>query len=84
MQHFVETSDDEVRSLKLPVLVIAGDRDVPTPEHVVELTHLLPQARLTLLPGSHGEFLGELLQIKPNSRVPEASAILIESFLDAD
>src|SRR3954468_22778160 len=49
MQHFAEISDDVVRTVTAPTLVLMGDRDVPTPEHGVELTHLLPHARLLVL-----------------------------------
>jgi hypothetical protein len=40
---------------------MVGDKDVTKPEHVVELSRIIPDARLIILPGAHGEFLGELL-----------------------
>jgi pimeloyl-ACP methyl ester carboxylesterase len=82
MRNFVEIGDDAVRSVRVPVLVIAGDRDVPTPEHALELSRLFPRAQLAILPGSHGEFLGEDAAGEPRSRYPEVSAWLIEAFLD--
>jgi pimeloyl-ACP methyl ester carboxylesterase len=82
MQHFVETSDDDVRSVKAPTLVLLGDRDVPTPAHAIELVHLLPQARLLILPGGHGDYLGELIAARPGSRYPELTVGLIEEFLN--
>lgn len=82
MRNFVETSDEEVRSLNVPTLIIAGDRDVSTAEHAVELTRLLPQARLLILPGTHGAFLGEELNQDRGAREPETSAQLIENFLE--
>jgi pimeloyl-ACP methyl ester carboxylesterase len=83
MHHFVETSDDEVRSVKAPTLILSGDRDVPTPEHLIELSRLFPRARLLVLPGGHGDFLGEVLATRPDSRYPELTAGLITEFLDA-
>lgn len=80
MRNFVETSDEEVRSLDIPTLVVAGDRDVSTPEHAVELTRLLPNARLLILPGAHGELLGE--DPDRGTRYPQISAQLIENFLE--
>lgn len=82
MRHFVETTDDEVRSVQAPTLVLIGDRDLPTPEHALELTRLFPHARLMILPGGHGEFLGEVLTAKPASRYPELTAGLVEEFLN--
>lgn len=82
MQNFVETSDEQVRSVNAPTLVLSGDRDVGTAEHAVELTRLLQHARLIILPGTHGEFLGELLTGNTRFEYPELSARLIEGFLD--
>lgn len=65
----------------MPVLILAGDRDVPTTEHAVALSRLLPRARLAILPGGHGDYLGEL-ETPANARHPELAAWLIEQFLD--
>jgi hypothetical protein len=35
-----------------------------------------------ILPGAHGEFLGELLGEQPGSGSPELATHVIESFLD--
>ena len=83
MQHFIDTSDAEVRSVKAPTLVLLGDRDVPTVEHGIELTRLLPRARLLILPAGHGDYLGEVIATRPGSRYPELTVGLIEEFLDA-
>ena len=82
MRNFVETSDEDVKSVKAPTLILLGDHDVPTPEHALELTHLMPQARLMILPSGHGDYLGEMLMAKKHSRYPEVTAWLIEDFLD--
>jgi pimeloyl-ACP methyl ester carboxylesterase len=82
MRNFVEIGDDELKSVVVPTLVMIGDRDVPTAEHAVELARLLPKAQLMILPGTHGEFLGELLGAR-DPRYPEVTAHLIQRFLDA-
>lgn len=53
------------------------------PEHAVELTRLIPDARLLILPGGHGDYLGEAVATQADTRVPELTAGLIEEFLDA-
>jgi len=83
MQHFSDTSDAEVRSVKAPTLVLLGDHDVPTPEHGIELTQLFPQAQLMILPGGHGDYLGEMTASQRGSRYPELTAGLLLEFLDA-
>jgi pimeloyl-ACP methyl ester carboxylesterase len=81
MRSFRDVPDAEVGSVKVPVLIVTGDRDVPTVEHAVELTRLWPQARLLVLPGGHGDYLGELMA-PGGSRSAELTAWLIEQFLD--
>jgi pimeloyl-ACP methyl ester carboxylesterase len=43
---------DELRSLRMPTLLIFGDRDFTPLPHVVELFELLPDAQLAVLPGT--------------------------------
>jgi pimeloyl-ACP methyl ester carboxylesterase len=82
MRSFRDVPDADVAAVKVPVLVLAGDRDVPTTEHAVELSRQLPHARLMVLPGGHGDYLGELLASGASSRCAELTAWLIEQFLD--
>jgi pimeloyl-ACP methyl ester carboxylesterase len=74
-------NEDAVRSIKAPTLVINGDRDVVTAEHALELYRLLPNARLLIYPGVHGDFIGELC-VEKGSMSPEASVEIIENFLN--
>ncbi|TGK00974.1 alpha/beta hydrolase [Leptospira semungkisensis] len=83
MANFKDVSDKDVRSVKASTLVILGDQDITRPEHAVEITHLIPKSRLIILPGGHGEYLGEILSSPKASRYPELSASLIEDFLDS-
>jgi pimeloyl-ACP methyl ester carboxylesterase len=80
MQTFKDVPDDAVRSVKAPTLIIMGDRDVATPEHAVELSHLFPNARLLILPGGHGEYLGEVTTLA-DAHYPELTARLVSQFL---
>jgi pimeloyl-ACP methyl ester carboxylesterase len=82
MRHFAEISDDDVRKVNAPTLIVLGDRDIPTLEHAVELTHLLPSSHLVVLPGGHGGYLGEQLAAQQPSREPSWTVGLIEDFLD--
>jgi pimeloyl-ACP methyl ester carboxylesterase len=83
MRNFVDTTDDEVRSVKAPTLVLLGDHDVLTLEHAAELTRLFPKARLLILPGGHGDYLGEVSSgpLVPGS--PDVTVGLVAQFLNA-
>lgn len=81
MQNFKDVSDDLVRSVRAPTLIVIGDRDIVRAEHAVELSRLLPDARLLIVPGGHGDYLGEAVMTQEATRQPELTAALIESFL---
>jgi pimeloyl-ACP methyl ester carboxylesterase len=83
MRNFEDVPDERVRSLRARTLIVVGDRDVVRLDHAVELTHLMPGARLLVLPGGHGEYLGEVVAMQPGSRYPELTAELIREFLDS-
>ena len=83
MRHFEDVPDATLRSIRVPTLIVLGDRDVVKPEHAVELTHLIPEARLLILPGGHGDYLGEILSLPASASRAEVTARLIEDFLDA-
>ncbi len=81
MQNFVNVPDKEVRSIRIPTLIVIGDKDVIKPEHAIELSQTIPNSRLMILPGGHGEFLGELLTWNKASHAYEFTAGFIEEFL---
>lgn len=84
MRGFTDVPDDLVRSVRAPTLIVLGDRDIVRPEHGLELTRLIAGARLLILPGGHGDYLGEAVATKEDAHhSPEPTARLIEAFLDA-
>ncbi len=44
-------SPKDLRGIKVPVLVMVGDRDIVRAEHAVEMFRLFPNAQLAVLPG---------------------------------
>jgi pimeloyl-ACP methyl ester carboxylesterase len=79
---FKDRTDDEMKSIKAPTLVMAGDHDVITTEHTIEMSKIIPGARLSVLPGVHGSFIGEALTKEPGSKMPEIATGIIEEFLN--
>ena len=57
---FTDWPDAAVASITAPTLVVGADRDVIRVEHMVRLAALIPGARLLIVPGNHGDYLGEL------------------------
>ena len=83
MRSFHDVPDALVASVRAPTLIVLGDQDIVKPEHALELTRLIPGARLLVLPGGHGDYLGEAVMTQAETRYPELTARLIEEFLDA-
>jgi pimeloyl-ACP methyl ester carboxylesterase len=82
MRSFKDVPDGLVQSVRAPTLIVLGDRDIVKPEHAVELTRLISDARLLILPGGHGDYLGEAVMTQKDTRYPELTAGLIAEFLD--
>lgn len=83
MRSFKDVPDELVRSVRAPTLIVLGDQDIVKPEHALELTRLIAGARLLILPGGHGDYLGEAVVTQKETRYPELTARLIEEFLDS-
>lgn len=81
MVAFKDWSEEEVASIKAPTLIIAGNEDVVTPEHAVEMKRKIPNSKLLLLPGNHGSFIGERMTMKENSKLPLLTVEVIGEFL---
>lgn len=82
MATFVDWTNADVSNITAPTLVIIGDHDIVLPEHALEMSRLLPQGRLMIVPGNHGDFLGDVMSQRPDSVAPAGVIRLIEAFLD--
>ncbi len=81
MLHFTDISDDSISAIQKTTLIIIGDKDVPLPEHAVEMYRLMPHASLAIFPGGHGTYMGELTTLKA-AHDPPAALPVIEDFLN--
>lgn len=82
MMMFKDWSDDELKSISAPTLIISADKDVTTNEHAVKMSQLISNAQLMILPGIHGSYFGEICVAVAVSKLPEMTVALIEEFLD--
>lgn len=82
MRTFKDVPDAVVKSVKVPTLIVMGDQDVARVEHGVELSKLISKSRLLVLPGGHGDFLGEISSAHGDSKMPRATVDIISQFLD--
>ena len=81
MQTFRDIKEEDIRAIQSPVLILIGDADVVRPEHAVEMFRQLPNAKLMILPGGHGDYIGEICTLKPGKAQQYPAVAIIEDFL---
>ncbi|HEX3098838.1 MAG TPA: alpha/beta hydrolase [Usitatibacter sp.] len=65
----------DLAAIPMPVLVMAGDRDLSSLEETIAIYRALPKGQLAILPGTgHGTF----------TQRPDLSNLLVREFLEAD
>lgn len=80
MQSFPDITEEQMRSIKAPAFIIMGDKDVATAEHAAEMHRLLSNSRLAIIPGGHGDYIGELTTPQNNILIA-ATVSMIDQFL---
>jgi pimeloyl-ACP methyl ester carboxylesterase len=83
MQHFKGWSDEQMRSIKVPTLIMNGTKDVATVEHATHMHRLMPNSDLVILPGGHGYYLGEVTTLVNGTWEHRYAVGIIEEFLDS-
>jgi len=81
MLSFKDIADEKIKNIQAHALIINGDRDVVRTEHAFELSRTLPHAQLAILPGGHGEYIGEITAINKESKIPLLVTNMIIEFL---
>ncbi|WP_367915347.1 alpha/beta fold hydrolase [Leadbetterella sp. DM7] len=82
MVNFKDIPDGQIMAVTVPVLIIIADKDVITPEHAIELWRQMAHAELAIIPGGHGEYIGEITTVTPDTKESEFVVPMIEKFLD--
>jgi pimeloyl-ACP methyl ester carboxylesterase len=82
MINFKDIPDHKIKSIKAPTLIIIADKDVITPEHAIGMHRQIPNSELAIIPGGHGEYIGEITTLKPDFKESDFVAVpIIEKFL---
>lgn len=82
MVNFKDIPDRQIESMKAPALIIIADRDIITPEHAIEMHRQIAGSELAIIPGVHGEYIGEITTLKSSSKEEDYVIPMIERFLD--
>ncbi len=81
MKNFQDWSEEQIKSIKAPTLIINGTKDVARVEHVVEMSRMIPDAELAIFPGGHGDYLGSMESLGNKSSPNFNAAPLICDYL---
>ena len=82
MKTFKDWSDERMKSIKAPSLVINGNNDVGSVEHAVEMYRIIPNCQLAILPGKHGAYIGAVEYLDNGQWTQHYIVDLIEEFLN--
>lgn len=83
MQNFKDIPDAQIKAIKSHTLIINGDKDVILTEHALELHRQIKNSELAIIPGGHGEYMGEVTTLTPNFKESEMVVPIIEKFLNS-
>jgi pimeloyl-ACP methyl ester carboxylesterase len=82
MKTFKGWTDEQLKSIKVPTLIISGDADVMPPECAVEMHRLIAHSELAILPGIHGKYIAEIATLHNDKSDTVFIVPMIETFLD--
>jgi pimeloyl-ACP methyl ester carboxylesterase len=81
---FKDLADDKIKSIQVPAFIIIGDKDIITLEHALEMHRLIANSELAIIPGGHGEYMGEITTLKADFKESDLVVPMIERFLDKE
>jgi pimeloyl-ACP methyl ester carboxylesterase len=84
MVNFNDIPDEQIKTITVPTLIIIGDKDVITPEHALELHRQIANSELAIIPGGHGQYIGEITTLSPDFKETDLVVPLLEKFLDKE
>jgi pimeloyl-ACP methyl ester carboxylesterase len=82
MLQFRDWSDELMRSIRSPTLIISGDRDVVSVEHVTAMSKIIPNARLMIFPAMHGGYIGTAEVPDVGNKLHALTVAVVEDFLN--
>lgn len=82
MLHFKDIEDAKIQTVTARTLIIIGDQDIIKPEHALELQNKIHHAILKIIPGGHGEYMGEITTLKEDVGFIPPIVDILEDFLE--
>ncbi|HVI47195.1 MAG TPA: alpha/beta fold hydrolase [Chitinophaga sp.] len=81
MQNFKDIPVTDMKNIRSPALIINGDKETVRADHALEMSQLIPHARLAILTAGHGDYLGT--RQRTAGKITPLVTAMIEEFLTA-
>lgn len=81
MLQFKNWNDEDLSSITAPTLIISGDYDVTQNGHTVEMSRLIPNSRLMILPSGHGSYMGAAESVSSEPKIIQMTVEVLINFL---
>lgn len=82
MKVFKDWTDEQMKSITAPTLIINGNNDVGSVEHAVEMYRTIPNSQLAIVPGKHGAYIGAIEYLDNGKWTQKYIVNIIEDFLN--
>lgn len=82
MTGFADWPKEFLTDISAPTLLIGGDADVMTVEHLTKMYRLIPNCQLAIFPGGHGAYLGEITTLSPSHAYHDYFVPVVAQFLE--
>jgi pimeloyl-ACP methyl ester carboxylesterase len=82
MLQFKNWKDEDIELINIPTLIINGDHDVILCSHAVEMSKLIKNSRLMILPSAHGSYIGVAETPSLDNNIIKLTVEVIKNFID--
>lgn len=83
MKVFKDWSNEQMKSIQAPALIMNSSVDVGSPEHAIEMSRTIPDSDFAILPGMHGAYLGAIEYLENGTWNHTYAVDIIEEFLNS-
>lgn len=82
MKTFKGWTEEQMKSIKAPALIVNGNNDVGSIEHAVEMHRVMKDSQLLILPGKHGVYIGAIEYLDDKPWTQSYFADIVNNFLN--
>ena len=82
MKNFKGWTEEQIKSITAPALIVNGNNDVGSIEHAVEMHRIMKDSQLLILPGKHGVYIGAIEYLDDKPWTQSYFADIVNNFLN--